>query len=122
MTLLAEHNNPFPLFLEQYIPFSDDAVPLNVHISALSQNPGAFRQQHGVYFTVTNFHNFCSPFSLCQKITPSIGFYDWSPRAMPGTPASKYVNKELYVYLIFLNLFLQEFLVPSLNIILTALF
>jgi len=36
MTLLAEHNNPFPLFLEQYIPFIDDAVPLNVHISALS--------------------------------------------------------------------------------------
>ena len=87
MTLLAEHNNPFPLFLEQYIPFTDDAVPLYVHMSALSRNPGAFRRQHGVHFTVTHFHNFCSPFSLYQKITPYIGFHDWSSQAMLGTPA-----------------------------------
>jgi len=88
VTLLTQHNNPFPLFLEQYIPFTDDAVPLNVHISALSRNPGAFRRQYGIYFTVTHCHNFCSPFSLYQKITPSIGFHDWSSRATPGTPAS----------------------------------
>jgi len=88
VTLLSEHNNPFPLFLEQYIPFTDDAVPLYVHMSALSRYPGAFRRQHGVYFTVTHFHNFCSPFSLYQKITPSIRFHDWSCPATLGTPAS----------------------------------
>jgi hypothetical protein len=62
VTLRAEHNDPIPLFLQQYIPCTEDAVPLNVHISALSRNPGAFCRQHGVYFTVTHFHKFCSHF------------------------------------------------------------
>jgi hypothetical protein len=42
VTFLAEHNNPFLLLLEKYIPFKDNAVPLNVHMSALSQSPGVF--------------------------------------------------------------------------------
>ena len=85
--------NAFPLFLEQCIPFTDDAVPPNGHMSVLSRNPGAFHRQHGVYFTVTHFHNFCSPFSVYQKITPSIGFHDWSSRAPPGTPASLLIKQ-----------------------------
>jgi hypothetical protein len=68
-------------------------------MSALSRNPGAFRLQHGVYFTVTHFNNFCSPFSLYQKIAPSIGFHDWSSRATPGTPAStKYTANVLTIF------------------------
>jgi ATP-dependent DNA helicase PIF1 len=97
LTALQWHfsQNITTLFLEQYIPFTDDAVPLNVHMSALFRNPGAFCRQHSVYFTVKHFHNFCSPFSLYQKITPSIGFHDWSSRATPGTPASLYISTKL---------------------------
>ena len=76
MTFLAEHNYPVPLFLEQDIAFIDSAVPLIMHVCALSLRTGAFRRSHGIYFTVTHFHNLCSPFSLYQKITPSIGFRD----------------------------------------------
>jgi len=64
MTFLAQHNYPVPLFLEQDIAFFDDAVPLIVHMSALSLSAGAFCRAHHVYFTVTHFHKFCSPFSL----------------------------------------------------------
>jgi hypothetical protein len=109
ITRLTEHNKPFPLFLEQYIPFTDDAVPLYVHTSALSRNPGAFRRQHGVYFIVTHFQNFCSPFSLYQKITPSIGFHDWSSRATPGPPASLICKDEcLFVWNLYKSTFLDR--------------
>ena len=77
MTFLPQHNYPVPLFLEQDIVFFDDAVPLIVHMSALSLSTGAFRRAHHVYFTVTHFHQLCSPFSIYQKISPSIGFRDW---------------------------------------------
>ena len=76
MTFLAEHNYPVPLFLERDIAFFDDAVPLIVHMCALSLSTEAFRRSHGVYFTVTHFHKLRSLFSLYQKITPSIGFRD----------------------------------------------
>jgi hypothetical protein len=67
MTFLAEQKNPIPLFLEQDIVFFDDAVPLIVHMCALSLRTGAFRRQHGVYFTVKHVHKICSPFSLYGK-------------------------------------------------------
>jgi len=77
MTFFAQHNYPIPLFLEQDIAFFDDAVPLIVHMSAMSLSAGAFHQAHDVYLTVTHFHQLCSPFSLYQKISPSIGFRNW---------------------------------------------
>jgi hypothetical protein len=77
MTFFAQHNYPILLFLEQDIAFFDDTVPLIVHMSALSLGAGACRQAHDIYFTVTHFHQLCSPFSLYKKISPSIGFRDW---------------------------------------------
>jgi hypothetical protein len=77
MTFLAQRNYPILLFLEQDIAFFDDDVPIIDHMSALSLSTGDFRRAHDVYFTVTHFHQLCSPFSLYQKISPSIGFCDW---------------------------------------------
>jgi len=67
MTFLVQHNYPVPLFLEQDIAFFDDAVPLIVHMSALSLSTGAFRRAHHVYFTVTHFHTFL--FLITENIT-----------------------------------------------------
>jgi len=64
MKFLAQQNNPVPLFLEQDIVFFDEAVPLIVHMSALSLSTGAFRRAHHVYFTVTHFHTFPFPYNL----------------------------------------------------------
>jgi hypothetical protein len=69
MTFLAQRNYPVPLFLEQDIAFFDDTVPLIVHMSALSVSTGAFRPAHHVCFTVTHFHQLCSPFLTWMCLT-----------------------------------------------------
>jgi len=77
MTFLAQHNYPVPLFLEQDIVFFDDAVPLIVHMSALSLSTGAFRRAHHVHFTVTHFHTF--PFPYIRKYHRPSGFAIGNP-------------------------------------------
>ena len=72
MIFLAQHNYPVPLFLEQDMAFCDDAVPLIVHMSALSLSTGAFRRAHHIYFTVTHFHPF--PFPYIKKYHRPSGF------------------------------------------------
>jgi hypothetical protein len=79
MTFLAEQNNPIPLFLEQDIPLIDNAAPLIVHMCALSLSTGAFRRSHHVYFTVTHFHQLCSPFPYIRKYHRPSGFAIGNP-------------------------------------------
>jgi hypothetical protein len=78
MTFLAQHNYSIPLFLEQDIVFFDDAVPLIVHMSALSLSTGAFRRAHHIYFTVTHFHPF--PIPYIRKYHRPSGFAIVNPR------------------------------------------
>ena len=77
MIFLAQHNYPVPLFLEQDMAFCDDAVPLIVHMSALSLSTGAFRRAHHIYFTVTHFHPF--PFPYIRKYHRPSGFAIGNP-------------------------------------------
>ena len=89
MKFLAQHNYPVPLFLEQDTAFCDDAVPLIVHMYALSLSTGAFRRAHHIYFTVTHFHPF--PFPYIRKYHRPSGF-------AIGNPGQRRVPQPVYEY------------------------
>jgi len=69
MTFLPQHNYPVPLFLEQDIVFFDDAVPLIVHMSALSLSTGAFRRTSRIFHSDTFPPIMQSIFLISKNIT-----------------------------------------------------